>query len=573
MPSRTLCAILASATLFASLAGACAAEAERPNVLFIAIDDLNDWVGCLEGHPQALTPNLDRLARTAVLFTEAHCAAPACSPSRTAVFTGRSPHRSGLYDNSQHMRAVMPDAEILPKVFSRHGYHAAGAGKLLHFFIDPQSWDDYFPDRTGGNPLPRTLTPVRRPVSLPRAGAWQYSETDWAALDATDPQYGGDYLVAEWISQQLSEERDQPFFLACGIYRPHEPWFVPQKYFEPFPLERIQLPPGYRADDLADLPPEGRQRGPNRYFAHIRNHGQWKRAIQAYLASIHFADAMLGRVLDALEQGPYADNTIVVVWSDHGWHLGEKQHWQKYTAWRVCTRVPLVIRVPKGAPGLANGTRSTVCNQPVNLLSLFPTLLDLCGLPAEAEHDGPSLVPLLQDPPARWPHASVTYLNEPGAFGLSTQHWRYIRYAGGDEELYNVACDPHEWVNLTSLPQHAAKLAELRNRAPESFAPRAMLDINALPKLSWIPSSDGSAPASDPYGDPLEIFFTNRSDGPVQLYWIDRHGNPAYHTELSAGQQHRQHTREGAVWRITSDTGETLGHFRIAGEHAEAVIR
>ena len=149
------------------------------------------------------------------------------------------------------------------------------------------------------------------------------------------------------VSQQLTKKHDRPFFLACGIYRPHEPWFVPKKYFEPFPLDSIQLPPGYKADDLDDLPPEGKRRGPNRYFAHIRKHEQWKPAVQGYLASIYFADTMLGHVLDALEKGPNADNTIVALWSDHGWHLGEKQHWQKFTAWRVCTRVPLIMRVPK----------------------------------------------------------------------------------------------------------------------------------------------------------------------------------------------------------------------------------
>jgi arylsulfatase A-like enzyme len=158
--------------------------------------------------------------------------------------------------------------------------------------------------------------------------------------------------VTKWIGEQLQRPHDKPFFLACGIYRPHEPWFVPKKYFEPFPLESIQLPPGYKADDVDDLPPAGQRLARNRYFAHIQKHEQWKKGIQAYLASIHFADAMLGRVLDALEKSPQRDNTIVVLWSDHGWHLGEKEHWQKFTGWRVCARVPLMIRVPKGAPGL-----------------------------------------------------------------------------------------------------------------------------------------------------------------------------------------------------------------------------
>lgn len=449
-----------------------AAENQSPNVLFIAMDDLNDWVGCLGGHPQSLTPNLNRLAKTGVLFSNAHCAAPACNPSRTAIFMGRSPHRSGLYDNRQKMREVLPDAEIMPRTFSRHGYHSAGSGKLLHYFIDAPSWDDYFPEAKLENPFPRTLYPENRPLNLPRGGPWQYVETDWGPLDATDEEYGGDYLVAEWVSRQLADQRNEPFFLACGIYRPHEPWFVPKKYFEPFPLDSIQLPKGYKEDDLEDLPPEGKRRGPNRYFAHIQNHGQWNQAIQSYLASIHFADAMLGKVLQALDESPHANNTIVVLWSDHGWHLGEKQHWQKFTGWRVCTRVPLIITVPRGCPGLPAGTMPAICSRPVNLLSLFPTLLELCGLPEESQHDGPSLVPLLRDPKSEWSHVSITYLADPGSFAVSGDRWRLIHYANGDEELYDIQSDLHEWKNLAPDTIHAETLADLRAYAPRTFAPK-----------------------------------------------------------------------------------------------------
>ncbi len=182
--------------------------------------------------------------------------------------------------------------------------------------------------------------------------------TDWGPLDATDEDYGGDWLVSQWIGDQLGREHDKPFFLACGIYRPHEPWFVPRPYFDMFPLDEIQLPPGYREDDLEDLPAEGKRMAPNRYFAHIQEQGQWRQAIQGYLASIAFADTMVGRVFDALETSPHRDNTIEVLWSDHGWHLGEKQHWQKYTAWRACTRVPLIVRVPTNVPGLPEGTKA-----------------------------------------------------------------------------------------------------------------------------------------------------------------------------------------------------------------------
>ncbi|MEK6237599.1 MAG: sulfatase, partial [Planctomycetales bacterium] len=509
-----LCCVLIA---FAANLQGNARAAEKPNILFIAMDDLNDWIGCLGGHPQTLTPNLDRLAKSSVLFTNAHCPAPACNPSRTAIFTGRSPHVSGLYDNRQKMREVLPDAEIIPKTFSRRGYHSSGSGKMLHYFIDAASWDDYFPEAKSENPFPRTLYPDKRPLSLPRGGPWQYGETDWGALDATDEEYGGDFLVAKWVSKQLAVAREKPFFLACGMYRPHEPWFVPKKYFEPFPLDSIQLPKGYKADDLEDLPPEGKRRGPNRYFAHIQKQGQWKKGIQGYLASIHFADAMLGHVLDALDNGPNAENTIVVLWSDHGWHLGEKQHWQKFTGWRVCTRVPLMIRVPKNAPALPTGTAPSKCSQPVNLLSLFPTLLELCGLPAETHHDGPSLVPLLRDPTSEWPRYSFTHLADPGSFGMSGQRWRYVRYSGGDEELYDVASDPHEWTNLAANPQHAAMVEEFRKASPKTFAPKPPPSVNSLTKLRWRPTKGKPTPASKPDGNQYDVVFVNDSAATVKL--------------------------------------------------------
>jgi arylsulfatase A-like enzyme len=343
---------------------------------------------------------------------------------------------------------------------------------MLHYIIDPQSWDDYFPDKTKGDPFPRTFYPKQRPVNLPRAGDWQYVETDWAALDVTDQQFGGDWSVTKWIGEQLQHPHDKPFFLACGLYRPHEPWFVPKQYFEPFPIESIQLPAGYKADDLDDVPAEGQRIARNRYFAHIQEQKQWKQGVQAYLAAIHFADTMLGRVLDALEKSSHRDNTIVLLWSDHGWHLGEKEHWQKFTGWRACARVPLMVCVPKGTAGLPEGTQAgSVCHRPVNLVDIFATLTDLCGLPAKSEIESRSLVPLLRDPTAAWPHAALTHLDHPENYALSTERWRYIHYRGGGEELYDIETDPHEWTNLATQPEHAAKLTEMRSLAPRHIAP------------------------------------------------------------------------------------------------------
>ncbi|TWU61890.1 Choline-sulfatase [Crateriforma conspicua] len=550
-----------------------AAEAARPNVLFIAVDDLNDWIGCLGGHPQSLTPNIDRLAASGQLFSNAHCPAPACNPSRGAILSGISPHVSGLYDNRQKMRQMMPDAELLPKYFSRHGYWSAGSGKILHYFTDADSWDDYFPPKETENPFPRTFYPKNRPVSLPVGGPWQYIETDWAALDVTDEEFGGDWSVSQWIGQQLSRQHDQPFFLACGIYRPHEPWFVPEKYFQPFPLDDIQLPPGYREDDLDDLPPAGKSRGPNRYFAHIREHGQWKQAIQGYLASIHFADAMVGRVLDALANGPNRDNTIVVLWSDHGWHLGEKQHWQKYTGWRVCTRVPLIVRVPAGVSALPDGTRDgAVCSRPVNLLSLYPTLTDLAGLPAKEGNDGPSLVPLLKDPQSDWPHASLTFLNRPGNLAISGERWRYIRYGNGDHELYDTATDPHEWDNLAEQPNRDTEIRRLKRFVPETFADYRSDNTASLPRLSWHPIGDGALPESKPDAAAVDVTIGNRTGQPVDIQWIDADGRARSFGTLEAGWQKAFDTHPGTVLRVQTADGETIGYFIVDDQPCLALI-
>lgn len=548
----------------------------QPNVLFIAMDDLNDWIGCMDGHPQTITPNLDRLAASGVLFTNAHCPAPACNPCRSAIFTGRAPNRSGLYDNRQQMREVMPTETIIPQYFRNNGYHSAGSGKLLHYFIDAKSWDEYFPKAELENPFPETFYPSKRPVSLERGGPWQYIETDWAALDVTDAEFGGDWSVSKWIGEQLSKKHDKPFFLGCGLYRPHEPWFVPKKYFEPFPLESIQLPPGYKENDIDDVPDAGQKAARNKYFAHIQQQGQWKQGIQGYLASIHFADAMLGRVLDALETGPNANNTIVVLWSDHGWQLGEKEHWQKFTPWRAVTRVPLMVRVPSGgSAALPNGTQAgTVCDAPVNLLSLFPTLLDLCTLPANPNNDGPSLLPLLVDPhTADWQHDSVTYLAQPNAYTVSGRSHRYIHYADGSEELYDISCDPYEWTNLAKSPQSQEQLASLRKNAPKEFAQRIEPSVESLAKLTWHPATSQAAPASKPDGNPFSVHFINKQRQAVELFWMSPEGHPQLYGLIEPGQTKTQQTRPGAAWAIgKTNSDQMLGHFIIGDRTAQAVI-
>jgi arylsulfatase A-like enzyme len=546
------------------LATAATATPKPPNVLFIAVDDLNDWVGCLGGHPQAKTPNIDRLAADGVLFRNAYTAAASCNPSRSAIFSGRAPWRSGLYGNLDKLRDVMPDEVLMPRHFSNHGYWSAGSGKLLHYVIDPPSWDDYHPAKEKDDPFPPTFYPPQRPVSLPRGGPWQYVETDWAALDVDDETYGGDWLVSKWIGEQLGKEHDQPFFLGCGIYRPHEPWFVPKAYFEPFPLEDVQLPPGYRPDDLDDVPPLARRIARNRYFPHILWNGQWRNGVQGYLASIHFSDAMVGRVLDALEKGPNAGNTIVVLWSDHGWHLGEKEHWQKFTSWRACARVPLIVRVPKGVPGLPEGTTAgSVCDRPVSLLDLFGTLTELCGIEAKPGIESGSIVPLLRDPRAAWDRPAITQLDRPQNYAVSTQRWRYLHYADGGEELYDIQEDPYEWHNRAGDSACAAELARLRALAPKDMKPvrdpeLASFEPDELASLQ--PLGTAKAPASAPPGRKVTVLFQNKRQFGIRLIPIDQTGARGKPVPMKGATRRLMDTVAGQVWLVLDDEGKPLGY-------------
>jgi len=443
------------------------AAADRPNVLFISIDDLNDWIGALGGHPQAKTPNLDRLAAESVLFTRAYTASPSCNPSRAALMTGIAPHRSGVYLNSQPWRPspALQNADTIPQHFRRSGYWVAGAGKIFHGrYPDPASWDVYWPDQQKNKP--DDPMPVGRPLNtIPKTAHF-----DWGPVQAAAGEMG-DRQVADWISEQLGQEHEKPFFLACGIFRPHLPWYVPPEYFEPFPLDAIELP-AFKYDDLDDLPKMGLERAnPDRDHARVVKHGQWKKAVQGYLASIYFADEQIGRVLDALEKGPNAENTIVVLWTDHGWHLGEKEHWRKFALWEEATRTPLMWRVPKGAaPGLAAGTKAGLrVDRPVGLLDIFPTLIDLAGLPEKPELSGSSLTPLLADRNAHWDHPALTtygYKNH----AIRTDRWRYIRYRDGGEELYDHSRDWMEWTNLAGDPEYRTVIDELSRFLPKSDA-------------------------------------------------------------------------------------------------------
>lgn len=435
-------------------AGAAGAQeqtaAARPNVLFVVIDDLNDWVGCLGGNPQARTPNLDALAARGTLFTNAHAPAPACNPCRAAVLTGIAPHHSGLYDQQPGFRQVLPDVLTLPQRLHAAGYEALGSGKVFHHaFPDPDSWQVYFPSKTVAIP-PDTVRRKLEPILGNHFGA---------AVDT--PASGlGDGKVADWIAATLTDPPAQPFFLACGFYRPHVPWIAPSECYARFPLAgiRLETPP---PDDLDDVPEAGREMARGKPSTPAEE----RRAVQAYLACTSFVDDQLGRVLAALDASPCARNTIIVLWSDNGIHLGEKQAWSKQTLWEESTRVPLIVVTP-------GGPRGRRCARPVSLQDLYPTILELCGLERPAGIDGESLVPLLADPEAARERPALStsgFRNH----ALRSERWRYIRYADGSEELYDHQADPGEWKNLAGDPALAAVKADLARWLPHDDAPSA----------------------------------------------------------------------------------------------------
>ena len=430
-------------------------ERRPPNVLFIAIDDLNDWLGCLGGHPQTQTPNLDRLASRGVLFNNCNCAAPLCNASRAALMTGVRPSTSGVYDNDQDWRPPLANRTTLTQQFMKAGYTAVGGGKIYHgSFPDPNSWQAYFPSQQQnkpGDPMP----PDRPLNGIPKT-----SHFDWGPVQAEDPEMG-DYQVVDWALSELAKPHEQPFFQAVGLFRPHLPWYVPQKYFDKFPLDEIILPQSQK-DDLDDVPELGRKIArPQGDHAKVLQYGQWERAVQAYLAAVNFADTMIGRLLDGLDASPHRDNTIVVLWGDHGWHLGEKLHWRKFTLWEEATQCPLMVVVP----GLTKP--HSVCSRPVNLLDLYPTLLDLCGLPADPVVEGVSLRPLLADAQAAWDRPTVCTFRQ-NNHSVRSEGWRYIRYSDGSDELYDHRQDKDEWewTNLAGDAQYDEVKAEHRKWLP-----------------------------------------------------------------------------------------------------------
>lgn len=457
---------------------------DKPNVLFLAVDDMNDWIGCLEGtapmiRPKAITPNIDRLAARGVNFTNAHTAGVFCAPSRAAIFSGQFASTTGCY-RTAHYFANNPQIEGLQMSFSKAGYTTLGAGKLYHHpagAIDQRGWTEFFlrnkSQKENGWPLDswseETPFPEPFPASIYNRGKKVTGGLflEWGAIPDGKEEEMADTIRINWAVDQLRKKHDKPFFLACGIYAPHFPNYCPQKYFDLYDPDKITLPP-YKEDDLEDLPERIRKQKINRRNLHHRGLEELDAvddAIHGYLACISYADAMMGRLLDALEESPYADNTIIVLWSDHGYHHGEKGDWGKHTLWERTSNVPFIW----AGPGVKEGAVSDVS---VSLIDMYPTFVEMCELESPAQPlEGTSIAATLSDPAAAEDRNVFLPHMEVGEYAIINRDWRYISYGEDGEELYDLKKDPNEWTNLANHPEHEKRKRELRAYAPETFAP------------------------------------------------------------------------------------------------------
>lgn len=433
-------------------------DVEQLNVLFLIADDMSNWVGCLNGHPQAQSPNIDRLAARGMLFRQAHAAATICNPSRVSILTGVPPSASGVYRNPQEFRLnrVLASAETLPGYFRGNGYLSVGSGKIFHD-PDAASWDDYWPSIKHYRPRdPRP--PVRHFNGITTRG----KNFDWGPLAVSDEEMS-DHKVASYIGDRLTMHPEgDPFFFGCGLFLPHLPFFAPQKYFDRFDADTLLLP---QIDpfDLDDLPAAALATINFEDHSAVELANQWKPAVHAYLASIAFTDEQVGRVLDYLDDSPHGRNTIIVFLSDHGFSLGEKVHWRKQALWNRITHVPMIIVAPGTTmPG-------SVCDSPVSLIDVFPTLVDLCDLPALAQLRGRSLKTLLLDPaiPTEQPVLTTRYRLQ---HSIQNGRFHFIQYPDGERELYDLWSDPHEWENLAEERASAGVIDSLSTWLPTQNA-------------------------------------------------------------------------------------------------------
>lgn len=425
------------------------------NVLFLVVDDLNTW---LLSNPDRYTgkviaPNILRLAESGVSFSQAFAASPKCSPSRTAILSGVAPWKSGIYDNGLDVDAspALKDVPSLPNTFKQQGYYIASFGKISHGYDTGVDWD-------ASKNHSRDPVPPNAPFNgWAKRDDGKVTESDWGPIHLQESEMN-DTKYANGAIEQLKKNHTKPFFIACGVFHPHMPWYVPQKYLDMYPLDKIELPP-LNPDDLDDVPPMGKKFIKSNVYENIIEHNQHKEAIQGYLASTTYSDAQMGRVLDALENSPYKDNTIVVLMSDHGFHLGEKSHWQKGTLWEEATNCLLMFKVP----GVTKPYQ--VCDRTVTLQDIYPTLIELAGIPKPKHVDGNSLVPLLKQSNAPWQHSALTAYQS--NMTVRTDKYRFIRYTDGTTEFYDRSKDPNEWVNQSENTDYEGIIRRLKTFLPK----------------------------------------------------------------------------------------------------------
>lgn len=474
-PARAASVLIACAA-YPALPSATAAD--KPNVLFIAIDDQNDWIGHVGGHPMAKTPHLDGLAERGTTFLNAHCNAPLCNPSRTSLMLGLRPTTTGVYGLQPWFRNVpgLEDKVTLAQHFAENGYRTAAAGKIFHFgTAGPGSRVQGKGKKARQLQAKAAAAPIEfqhrgptpgvgvRPEKklIPPTPMGNHPLMDWGVFPHEDEDKG-DYQVASWAIEQIeSAPGDQPFFVAAGFFLPHVPIYATQKWFDLYPDDDSVLPP-IRRDDREDVPffswyphwelPEPRLKW-------VEENDQWRNLVRSYLAATSFVDSQVGRLLGTLDKQGLAENTIVVVWGDHGWHLGEKAITGKNTLWDRGTKVPLIF----AGPGVNSGQR---CTQPAELLDLYPTLIELADLPAREGLEGLSLAPQLADADTPRERPAITSANKDN-LGIRSEKWRYITYADGSEELYDMENDPDEFHNLAGKEKYTEVIAEHRKWIPE----------------------------------------------------------------------------------------------------------
>ncbi len=522
--------LLATVLLSAGITSAKPGDAGKPNVVLIICDDLNDFVTDMDGHPQASTPNIAKLAESGVAFRRAYSNNPVCAPSRSSFLTGILPQTSGnLFFDKWFENPVLKNSKTLMEYFRDNGYFVTGSGKIMHHHLK-SLWSefkhpgDYGPFAFNGKekvvhpsvPSPfSTLGPVigsfaplsdvpfrdsKNPdagwvYTVQQEGTWKTTTEKLHYTDAENRDPTPDERNAKWAADRIkafdAQKSDQPFFLAVGFIRPHTPLIAPQKFFDQYPLESVQVPVRMENDqkDTGYRKAQGKKEPKGmKHFRLLKEsypelEDGLKAFTQAYLACIAAADECVGQVVDAVDQSSLKDNTIIVFVSDHGWHMGEKDYIAKNTLWEESCRLPFVIR----APGVADAGK--VADHPVSLIDLYPTLVDLCGLKGDtrknskgAELDGFSLRPFLENP------ATTTWDGPEAALSMSyggpasnneidrqhwavrTERWRYIRYNTGDEELYDHESDPNEWTNLASSPEYKAIKASMRKTMEKMIA-------------------------------------------------------------------------------------------------------